>query len=275
MRYLVLFTWMLLPIASAEAADPPLPIFDAHIHYSEDVWESLPPAQALRKLTEAGIGRAVVSSTPTEGTERLWALAPERVVPFLRPYPTPAHRYTWFKDPAVPNYIRVHLEGVPYRGVGEFHVFGADTTTEVMREILSLVRQRRLAVHAHTDLEGLQAILRQVADVPVIWAHSGFDVSTETLRMLLDRHSQLYLELSFRHGMTTDGRLTPEWIGLLTERRHRFLVGMDTYTPTRWAELSELAEDARQWLRQLPAAVADDIAYGNAERLFRQAGVEN
>ncbi len=141
-------------------------------------------------------------------------------------------------------------------GIGEFHVIGRDAISEVVREILTLARECHLALHAHTDPEDLEAILQQAPDIPVIWAHSGFDVPVTELCSLLYSHSRLYLELSFREGITRDVRLTPEWRALLVEHRRRFLVGMDTYIPNRWAELADLAQDARQWLNQLPAAVA-------------------
>ena len=263
-----LFVWLMLFLNLGFTAESTLLIFDAHIHYNQDVWESLPPAHALHVLNQAGLSKALVSSTPTDGTERLYRLAPKRIVPLLRPYPTSAHRYTWFRDPAILPYVRDHLARIPYRGIGEFHVFGDGAASMVMGEIISLARQRRLALHAHTDLVGLKAILQRAPDISVIWAHSGFDVPVLTLRSLLQQHPHLYLELSFREGITDNGQLTPEWQVLMTEHQHRFLLGMDTYTPSRWAELPELATDARWWLTQLPRPVAEAIAYGNAARIF-------
>ena len=98
--------------------------------------------------------------------------------------------------------------------------------------------------------------------------YRGFDVSETILRELLEQHEQLYIELSFREGITLEGRLMSQWEQLMTDFQTRFLVGMDTYTPGRWLELPELAAAARGWLAQLPTEVAHDIAYGNAARLF-------
>jgi len=44
--------------------------------------------------------------------------------------------------------------------------------------------------------------------------------------------------------------------------------GMDTYKPSRWADLPEIAEESRDWLHQLPPDAATLIARGNVERLF-------
>ena len=48
----------------------------------------------------------------------------------------------------------------------------------------------------------------------------------------------------------------------------RFMLGTDTYTPQRWFYLSEYADWARSWLPSLPAEIADNIAYRNAEALL-------
>jgi hypothetical protein len=259
---------LLFSLAAVNADERHIPLFDAHIHYNADVWDALPPARVLEKLTEAGITRALVSATPTEGAERLYHLAPGRVIPFLRPYASRSGRYTWFRDESVPRYVREHLARAPYRGIGEFHVFGEDARTVVVAELIELARDHQLALHAHTDRAGIMIILEQAPDIPVIWAHAGFDVPVAALLRLLEGHGQLYLELSFREGITRDGELTPEWEALFADYPQRCLVGMDTYTPGRWAELTDLAVAARRWLRQLPADIAAGIAYRNAERLF-------
>ena len=268
MRILILLLVSLFAPAATVAADAALEIFDGHIHYNSDVWDKLPPQRALELLSEAGITRALVSATPGDGAERLYRQAPDRIVPFLRPYATREHRYTWFKDTAIPGYVRQQLARIPYRGIGEFHVPGEAVGNPVVRDVVALAVVRDLALHAHTDLVGIQALLEQAPDIPVIWAHGGFDVPETILRDLLVKHPHLYIELSFRQGLTGDGKLTAVWYELLTDFPARFLAGMDTYSPTRWVELPELAAEARGWLRQLPGDVAQDIAFGNAARLF-------
>lgn len=76
-----------LPAAlrTAQAATAELPIFDAHLHYSHDAWEQLPPAKAVALLRQAGLKRAMVSSSSDEGTQMLYAEAPDLVLPVLRP----------------------------------------------------------------------------------------------------------------------------------------------------------------------------------------------
>jgi hypothetical protein len=271
LRRVSLFTMLLVSLfvpGQSVAADAALEIFDGHIHYSSDVWDKLPPQRALELLSEAGITRALVSGTPGEGAERLYRKAPDRVVPFLRPYAKREHRYTWSRDAAILDYLRAQLARVPYRGIGEFHLAGDDVHNPVVADVVALALERDLALHAHTDRAGIEVLLAQAPGIPVIWAHGGFDVPETTVRELLAKHGHLYIELSFREGITEDGKLTSVWYRLMTDFPTRFLAGMDTYTPGRWVELPELAAEARSWLRQLPAGVAHNIAYGNAARLF-------
>lgn len=245
------------------------PIHDGHIHYDKDVWAVLPPADAIKLLISENITRALVSATPTEGAEMLYRENPEVVIPMLRPYKDWRHRYLWFKDPDLKAYLLEHLARVPYRGVGEFHVFGKDADSKPMEEMIELVRERDLVLHPHTDLSGMKIILSKADDVNVIWAHGGFDVSIEILHELFESYPKLYIELSLREGMVDDnGQLTLQWKSLLEKYSDRFLTGMDTYKPSRWADLPEIAAETRQWLSQLPVEVAENISRKNLGRLF-------
>ncbi len=246
-----------------------LQLFDTHLHYSQDVWQALPAEMAMNLLKSHGIQRAMLSSTPTEGVERLYRLDPQRILPMLRPYRNWRHRFTWFNDPELADYLDHHLKQLPYIGFGEFHVFGDDMASSGVRTIIALAKSRNMLLHAHTDLLGIQLLVQQSdSNQVVIWAHGGFDVPIEELENLLQQNPQFYIELSFREGMLdAEKRLTVAWYRLLTSYSERFLIGMDTYKPSRWAELPELVADARHWLAQLPEVAANRIAYLNAQRI--------
>jgi len=244
---------------------------DGHIHYDEDVWSMLSAEQAVELLKEQNIKRALVSATPTEGAEKLYLADPEIVVPMLRPYKSWRHRYFWFKDPELQAYLESHLSKVPYRGFGEFHIYGEDVKSKPVEAMITLARQRELVLHPHTDLAGIQIFLNKASDINIIWAHAGFNVPVKQLRNLVEKYPRFYLELSLREGMLEDGELlTDEWKSFLIKYRQRFLVGSDTYKPRRWANLPETVEDTTSWLNQLPAGVAADIARNNFNRLFPQ-----
>jgi hypothetical protein len=60
----ILLSWFVLTTAQAQD----FPIFDAHIHYSRPDWQAFTPEQILAILDRAGVQRALVSSTPDDGT---------------------------------------------------------------------------------------------------------------------------------------------------------------------------------------------------------------
>ena len=249
-------------------------LFDGHIHYNQDVWKMIGPENVIERLRRAGIEHAFVSSTPTEGTERLFNLDPARIIPLLRPYRSPADRRTWFSDPELVSRLTEHLDTFPYVGIGEFHVFGADASTPVMAEMIDLAVTRGLFVHAHADEDAIIRIIEHAPDLTVIWAHAGFDVPVARLSELLARHPRLMLELSFRDDIAPSGVITDDWQELFMTRPNRFLLGMDPYIASRWAELNELANEARDWLAQLPPDVAHQIAHQNAADLAEAHGVQ-
>src|SRR5690242_9564113 len=92
-------------LLTATPAAAQLPIFDAHIHYSRPDWTTYTPERALSILAQAGIRRAIVSSTPDDGTLMLYDRAPAGIVPFLRPYRTREDMGSWPRDPAVAAYV--------------------------------------------------------------------------------------------------------------------------------------------------------------------------
>src|SRR6056300_1160231 len=93
-------------VSQADNAAIPLPIFDAHIHYSHDAWEAFSPDDAIRRLREAGVKRAMVSSSSDEGTQRLYQADPTFVVPSLRPYRKRGELQTWMHDESVSPYLK-------------------------------------------------------------------------------------------------------------------------------------------------------------------------
>ncbi len=48
----------------------------------------------------------------------------------------------------------------------------------------------------------------------------------------------------------------------------RFMIGTDTYVPSRWDIYGALIDEHRRWLARLPPTVAEAIAHGNAARRF-------
>ena len=54
-----------------------------------------------------------------------------------------------------------------------------------------------------------------------------------------------------------------------------FMVGVDTYSLSRWHAFDEVAARIRRWLRELPTDVATQLVYRNAAALFDIAGTRS
>jgi hypothetical protein len=249
-------------VAAAE-----LPIFDAHVHYSHDAVSVVPPKDAIAILRKAGIKRALVSSSDDEGTQKLLAEAPDLIVPELRPYRKRGEIGTWMKDPDVLRYVEDLLKKNRYVAIGEFHLFGADADLPIPRRIVELARQHGLFLHAHSDVDAIERIFKQDPSARVLWAHSGFE-SPDRVREMLRKHKTLWADLAFRSDHGSGGRAAPEWRQAFVEFPDRFMVGTDTFTPERWHYIPDHAAFSRAWLADLPADVAERIAWKNAETLF-------
>jgi hypothetical protein len=250
---------------AAHAAE--LPVFDAHIHYSHDAWDTVPPAQAIEILRKAGVKRALVSSANDDGNQRLYAAAPDLILPSLRPYRTRADVSGWVREDAIIRYLEEHLKKYRYVALGEFHLYGADADLAVPRRMVELARQYNLLLHAHSDVDAIERLFRQFPAARILWAHSGFE-RPERIRDMLKRHLNLTCDLAFRSDHATGGKLDAEWRALLLEFPGRFMLGTDTYTPERWHFVNEHARWSRGWLADLPADVAERIAFRNGEALF-------
>jgi hypothetical protein len=250
---------------SARAQD--LPIFDAHMHYSHDAWETVPVQDVIAILRKAGVRRALVSSSGDDGQQRLYNAAPELIIPELRPYRTRGDTGTWFRDESVIPYLEDRLKRYRYAGIGEFHLYGADADLPVPRRMVQLARQYNLFLHAHSDVDAVERLFRQWPQARILWAHAGFD-RPERVAEMLRKHKNLWSDLAFRTDHGSGGKVDAAWRKVFMEFPDRFMVGTDTYTPERWHYVGEHAAWSRAWLSDLPRDVAEQIAWKNGERLF-------
>jgi hypothetical protein len=244
-----------------------LPIFDSHLHYSHDAWEQLPPKEAIAILRKAGLKAAMVSSSSDDGTQLLYAEAPDLVIPVLRPYRQRGELSSWLRDPSVIAHLEARLKKYRYVAIGEYHVYGADADLPVMRRVVELARDNKLYLHSHSDADAIERQFKQDPNARILWAHSGFD-APEKVRDMLRKHKNLWCDLAFRSDHASNDKVDPAWRAAFMEFPDRFMVGTDTYTPERWHFVVEHANWSRRWLADLPTGVAERIAYKNGEALF-------
>jgi hypothetical protein len=258
----------LAAIAPAAAQDRLL--VDTHIHYSHDAWEELPPRDALKVLREAGLERAFVSSSSDEGTQKLYALAPQFIVPVLRPYRKRGELSSWMHDETVIGMLETKLAANPYAGIGEFHVFGADADLPVLRKVVELAGRFGIFLHVHGDTDAVERLFAQDPDIRILWAHSGF-TGPKAIRRMLEKYGNLQADLAFRGEFAQGEKINPSWRKLFLDFPDRFMIGTDTYTPERWYAVSDNAAFSRDWMNDLPDGIAAKIGRENAIALADQA----
>ena len=265
MRVLILLCALL--VGSAARADQEMPIFDAHLHYSHDAWQLVPPQDFVDILKKANIRRAMVSSSNNEGTRMLQEKAPDVIVPELRPYRSRGELSTWARDPTVIPFLEDLIAKRKYVAIGEFHIYGNDADLPNMRRVVALARQYGLFLHSHSDSAAVEWHFRQDPGAKVLWAHSGFE-SPDNVRAMLRKYSNLWCDLAFLTSHASAGKVNPAWRAAFLEFPDRFMVGTDSFTPERLHYIAEHARWSRQWLGDLPKEVAEQIGYRNGERLF-------
>jgi hypothetical protein len=254
-----------MPGMSQSAAD--IKVTDSHIHYSHDAWDRLPPIKAVEVLRKAGLSRAFVSSSSDEGTQKLYAVAPDLIVPVLRPYRARGEISTWMNDETVPPMLSQLLDANPYAGIGEFHAFGDDIDLPVLRAVIALAQKHQIFLHAHSDAQAVERIFTVNPDAIVLWAHSGFDDAREVGKML-GKYPNLWADLAFRSEYRMGGSAGPEWLAVFEQYPDRFMLGTDTYTPERWYYVADHASENRKWLATLPTKLAEQIGWRNTEALL-------
>jgi amidohydrolase family protein len=260
------------PLISAPPAGAALPLFDAHIHYSEPAWSLLTPDEALARLARSGIRRAIVSSSPDTGTQRLYDRAPDVVVPFLRPYRSDVGPATWARDGTTVAYMQATYRRGVHRGIGEIHLSPGEVELPVVRAVLDLAVNERIWLLVHTDARGIDEVMAYVRGrTRVLWAHAGQLATPDEIRRLIERHPTMWVELAGRSDMSAGGAIEPAWRSLFIAHADRFLVGSDTWINPQWERLEDIHAFTQSWLTLLPADVARRIASGNADELFPPA----
>jgi predicted nuclease of predicted toxin-antitoxin system len=275
---------LLNPAAPARAADSTsgrtseskagarLPIFDTHIHYAHNAFELVPAAQLIELMRKAGLSRALVSGAMApgnidDGAQKLFALAPDLIIPSLRPYRKFEDLQTWFKDPEILVELEARLKKYRYAAIGEFHLYGEGADTAIVRRIVQLAKQNNLLLHAHSDRDAVERLIKHDPQVKILWAHGGF-TSPDVIGEMLSKNKNLWCDLAYRTDMGSNGQVNPQWLELIQRFPDRFMVGTDTFTPERLLYIGEHATYSRGWLSALPKALAEQVGFRNAEALL-------
>jgi hypothetical protein len=256
----------------ALAQQQSIKIFDSHMHYNGAGTNAFFTVdQVLETFRRNGVAGVVANSRPNRGTQQLVeAKAPGLwVVPFIRPYRVESDVGTWFTNPEIFELIETEYKRGYYKGVGEFHIYGEQTKSPLVKKTVDFAVERDLFLLAHCDEAAIPILYSHNPKAKVIWAHTGFGAPESLLRDYLVKYPSLMAELSYRSGITEGGgRLSAEWRDLFAKHADRFLLGSDTWVNGRWSSYGDTMREYRGWLAQLPAEQARLVAHGNAERIY-------
>ena len=261
-----------VPLSAAAAYEGPL--FDAHLHYNDDAVGHYSVGAVMELFSKNGVKAILANSRPNDGTRALVEAnrkAPRpgfAVVPFIRVYRDRADYGTWHANPDIAQMIEDEAKRGYYRGVGEFHIFGREAASGVVKRIVDFAVARDLVLHAHCDEAALELLFAHNPQARIIWAHTGFNTPLARVEELFAKYPRLWGELSYRWDVTEGGRLTPEWKAFFTKHAARFLVGSDTWVNQRWQSYPETMGAYRRWLAELPPEAAERIAWKNGAALF-------
>ena len=248
-------------------------LFDAHVHYNAAHAVHYPPELIIAILDQNTISHAVVTSNPPEHVKLLQLYAPERVIPLLGVYENADDKENWTEDSSLPERIEEQLKQGGWRGIGELHLFADDRHSPVFHRIIELAGQYRIPLMLHTDPAVIDTLYEIAPGQPVIWAHAGTFPYPDLLADYLLRYPALSVDLSVRdERIAPAGIISDDWYELFINNPDRFMLGIDTFSMSRWREYGVVARRIRQWVRQLPEETASKLLHENASALFLRNG---
>jgi hypothetical protein len=135
------------------------------------------------------------------------------------------------------------------------------------------------------NMAAFERLLAHNRGARIVWAHAGTDpLGTRTpqiQRELLSRNPNLFMSLRLGGAapapfvaLGPDKKLKPFWLALLRDFPDRFVIGTDFFhspmgTGSQRGPSEETLENYRTTLAQMPPELAEAIAHGNAEKIYR------
>ena len=168
-----------------------------------------------------------------------------------------------------------------------------DTNGPYFRALMAIgIREGRpVPMHMQFNPESVTQLSQLLTDHPggqVLLSHCGKDTQAAQVRVMMDKHPNLYCDLSYRGaplatnesqrdprrlifwgpGPLVSAGMKSDWRQLIEDHPDRFMVGIDDVHT--WAIYDEMVAAIRQGvLAQLTPATAEKVAWRNAVRLFR------
>ncbi|CAA6813143.1 MAG: Unknown protein [uncultured Thiotrichaceae bacterium] len=247
------------------------PLFDSHLHYSAEDARHFDPLAIVQWLDKNMIPYAAVTGTPAVHVSKLYQAVPERIVPLLSIYRQRRDKSTWTKDETVIPYLKKELERGHWGGIGELHLFAADRHSQVFKEVIALASARQLPLLIHADPAVIDKLYEIAPKQRVIWAHASTFPYPDLVADYLQRYPHLSVDVSMRdRRIAPDGVIDDDWYELFVMYPDRFMIGVDTYSTSRWRSFDFAVRAIRHWLAQLPEDVAQQLAFVNAAKFYKK-----
>lgn len=134
------------------------------------------------------------------------------------------------------------------------------------------------------NMAAFERLLAHNRGARIVWAHAGTDpLGTRTpniQRELLSRNPNLFMSLRLGGAgpapfmaLGPDKNLKPFWLALFRDFPDRFVIGTDffhsTWTDSQRGPSEESLHNYRATLAQMPPELAEALAHGNAEKIYR------
>lgn len=284
---------------------PGLYFVDAHSQMDQAVDEE----RVLSLMDHGGVYRTLLSNHLERPPESLRAFAkrePGRIVPMLRAKGDlggprmfakwQAKREAELASGAYRGIAEMLIwhQGVPQHGIKEIRFAIGD---DYVRSALDIAKKHGWPFIAHIEFDSLSGAARKrymrdleamVSDnpaTPVVMIHMGQLPPAEVER-LITAHPNIYFLAShsnpiiikmdhIKHwqNLFQGRRIAAKWLPVIEAHPDRFIFALDNVFAPMWTTPVYLAQMALWWcaLSPLPPRVAQAIAHGNAERLWKLA----
>ncbi len=272
--------------ATTPPSNAPLRLVDAHTHL---MVETLTADAEVTMLKEAGLDRVVLMSPEPDLVAAVAKRHPDFVIPsagLARLQVKGLH----MDGSTAQVFDKAYREGAVC-SFGEIpsDYFGDNAN---VRALMAAAATTGAPLNWHIDLATpelvaqLEAALSANPKMDLVLAHLGWTAGPELIGGLLDRHRNLYTDLSIRFDpprppgarangpdlsiLTPDGAIQPAWRAVMERHPDRFVFAMDiTSFGPRYTRTKELVATARAALAPLPRPLREAIGSGNIERLLR------
>lgn len=294
-RILFIISLLLLSACSTVSQHDVSPFADMHLHFNWDHEELLSAKEAVAILEKHNVVLAAVSSVPSSYALKLSEAGGDWIIPFYSPYYHAGNRLNWFYDEQVVLETRQAMESGKYYGIGEVHLMagiGPRRDNPVFQGLLKLADEFKVPVLIHTDAssyEYLVPVCKAYPQVRFLWAHAGGVIGPDGLAKLMQHCQNVWFDLAGRdpwhYAYLTDdkGVLLPGWLPLIKRYPERFITGTDPVWNAHqiykwyeadqgWFHYEKFINYHRDWLKQLPIELADNIRIHNAQRFFNRKG---